>query len=380
MKKFVLVFSLSIMIWTCKRENAIRFANNTIQVKDSELNQKCKASDIIHSVKIVPLETTDESLIGSVDKIIVREKIFILDAKSMFISIFDLDGNFLTKIYRKGRGAQEYLFIDDFTITDDNKVVVLDGELQQVIHYDISGKFLSKQKLSFHADAIESLNDNLFVLNGSSTGLRVFVWNQENNKIIETYFEYNPKFSIRILQPLIKHNDKIYYTHAYSSFIYNVGEKGVTAEWYLDFAERNIKEKNLQRMELGFYVPLPNVVDIGRFIETDDYVVFSFECEELNEYPYYVYYNKNEKTKIILNYEYYTDDILFNKYPPQIIAKTDDGRFVQAITAYQLLKNRSEYDLHTFSQNERRSWDVFQERLDQVSDFSNPIVIFYSLK
>ena len=61
--------------------------------------------------KHIVLETTPESTIGTIDKLIVREnKIYIMDkeiTKSLFV--FSIEGKFLYKINRAGRGPGEYI-------------------------------------------------------------------------------------------------------------------------------------------------------------------------------------------------------------------------------------------------------------------------------
>lgn len=68
------------------------------------------------------LETTKESLIDKVDKIIFyNDKIFIMDKKiSKAIFVFDLQGKFLFKISNIGKGIGEYITLTDFIVNNDN--------------------------------------------------------------------------------------------------------------------------------------------------------------------------------------------------------------------------------------------------------------------
>ncbi|MGY6560157.1 MAG: 6-bladed beta-propeller, partial [Nitritalea sp.] len=86
---------------------------------------------------VVPLETTDASLIGKLDKAIRHEdKIFVLDsdlAKTVFC--FDLDGKFLFKLGRLGKGPGEYRELRDIVLyPSTNEIGVLDGD--KIIWYN----------------------------------------------------------------------------------------------------------------------------------------------------------------------------------------------------------------------------------------------------
>ena len=64
------------------------------------------------SARIIPLETTDSSLMAQIDKVLVHKKtIYLLDARQNIVFVFNDNGNFLFKINQKGRGPEEYNFL-----------------------------------------------------------------------------------------------------------------------------------------------------------------------------------------------------------------------------------------------------------------------------
>ena len=69
------------------------------------------------SARIIPLETTDSSLMAQIDKVLVHKKtIYLLDARQNIVFVFNDNGNFLFKINQKGRGPEEYNFLNDINI------------------------------------------------------------------------------------------------------------------------------------------------------------------------------------------------------------------------------------------------------------------------
>ena len=68
------------------------------------------------SQRIIPLETTDDILMGDIKSIkIYDDTYFILDSRNVIFR-FDKDGKYLSKIARQGRGHGEYLDIRSIDI------------------------------------------------------------------------------------------------------------------------------------------------------------------------------------------------------------------------------------------------------------------------
>jgi hypothetical protein len=99
-------------------------------------------SDIAENVEYIPLQTTENSLIGAFTlKILnVGDRIYIQNGGfEGEILCFDLNGRFLFKISNKGRGPEEYDFITDFDVSSDNTILtILSGSTRKLVSYGIS--------------------------------------------------------------------------------------------------------------------------------------------------------------------------------------------------------------------------------------------------
>ena len=128
-----------------------------------------KYSSFFTSVKYVPLETTKESLVGSIDHLeIFDDTLFVLDmlsAKAIFL--FDLSGKFIRKIGKTGRGPEEWIRPVSISLNkEERELLVLDGQLQKIFRYSLSGKFLGKISLhgnEIRSSTIECLNNKVFL-------------------------------------------------------------------------------------------------------------------------------------------------------------------------------------------------------------------------
>ncbi len=99
-------------------------------------------SDIAENIEYIPLQTTENSLIGAftLKTLNVDDRIYIQNGgMAGEILCFDLNGKFLFKISNKGRGPEEYDFITDFDISSDNKILtILSGSTRKLVSYGIS--------------------------------------------------------------------------------------------------------------------------------------------------------------------------------------------------------------------------------------------------
>lgn len=104
------------------------------------------------SYRVVKLELTENSLIGEISKVeVIDDRIIILDRrdnKSVFM--FDMEGNFIRQIGRKGRGPGEYVSAVNFVLDYDNgHIIVSDYGTPKQMFYDLDGRFIKEYRLSY---------------------------------------------------------------------------------------------------------------------------------------------------------------------------------------------------------------------------------------
>ena len=118
---FLLFFIIAIC--TCCKSDAPIAAFEQI---DLDVVNKRECAFRVENARLFPLETTEESLIARVDKIISKAPyIYILDSRQKVIFIFDYDGHYLTKIDKIGRAGGEYASIEDFDVGDNGDLFIL---------------------------------------------------------------------------------------------------------------------------------------------------------------------------------------------------------------------------------------------------------------
>ena len=119
-------------------------------------------SDYIDSVVYVPLETSDECLVGEIsDMHFVNDRIFVKSGFSIFI--FSKDGKFISKISRRGRGHGEYSNMAGWDVNPSNNEISIYSNADETVYvYSIQGNFLRSVRLEggIHRDFCVLPNGN----------------------------------------------------------------------------------------------------------------------------------------------------------------------------------------------------------------------------
>ena len=123
--------------------------------------------DLFEKIEIIPLETTDSSLLKSIQKVKYFDgKYYVLDGEMSRILFFDDRGNYTNKIDAKGNGPGEYQFINDFSIDVTNRQIEILATLD-ILRYDFNGSYINKFTLppstKFHR-SMEHLDEQNYVL------------------------------------------------------------------------------------------------------------------------------------------------------------------------------------------------------------------------
>ena len=123
-----------------------------VSCSNGQDNQVCKI-DLRQNVSIdeyvksydgyVPLETTDESLVGNIDKLLYDDgKLIVVDRTNNKVLAFEAEtGKFLNCIGFQGRGPKEFITLRDAVVAD-GKLYILD--MNKILSYKLNGEFVGE--------------------------------------------------------------------------------------------------------------------------------------------------------------------------------------------------------------------------------------------
>lgn len=123
------------------------------------------ASQIFDTICFIPLETTKQSLFGTIDQLEVTDSFFIiLDVQSRSVLLFNRDGRLHTRI--KSDGSDKYFGY--FAVDRDSKnILIANNYADGTLIYDFDGKFLGKRPVPPNAriSSLYKLSNNTILYN-----------------------------------------------------------------------------------------------------------------------------------------------------------------------------------------------------------------------
>jgi hypothetical protein len=139
-------FLLSIILVSCHPVTNRNDQQGEIHlpIDPAHLPPFAKLSELVKSVRLIPLETSKNSLIGYTNKIFVGENSILISTQGNSPEIFHFtsNGKFLNKIGNQGQGPGEFSDISNLEVIQDSSCVYIQGwRMRKILQYSFDGKF-----------------------------------------------------------------------------------------------------------------------------------------------------------------------------------------------------------------------------------------------
>lgn len=275
--------------------------------------------DILDKAHFIPLETIDESVIGSILQIkYYQDKIFVLNRAGQQVSllIFSSKGEFLDKIGETGKGPEEYIDALDFDISPKtNDIYILAHRDKKIMQYNIEGEFIRNIELNC-PDSIRYVPMRMVITPDedflvSSHGINYDILFFDTNGELTTYLFPSRRGIMYSRFSLSKWKDDILFFKDQNDTIYKVGKKRAQPYCYLDFGTNSFKPDK----DYGDYLSIYNVY------EGNGHLFLTFSGRNVG---YCTIMNKSTGS-----YDTYkwSENGLFNRSYPRIGFSGDDFEF-----------------------------------------------------
>lgn len=266
-------------------------------------------SSLVDSVVLVPLEATDQSLIGCIDKIICTDdRFYILDKRtSKKLFVFNSQGKFVRCIGQVGRGPGEYLEPSDFVVyPKEDLIIVFDQFGRQLLYYGTDGTFQRNVRLKYILkEIIPAFQDSLlFAIAGDNRHLEeiakhdLLLINREG-KVISKMLPYEYRLNFSSSNDYQREDSLLLYHPTFSDKIYGISPQGIRAAYQIDIPKG--LPSNFQERCQGDYLNFCNLFKqkcnylSGGFFTVGDYLLLSLITKN-GKHIYSIYNKRTEET------------------------------------------------------------------------------------
>ncbi len=228
------------------------YGQETIPLKDALSLIECKVSEYASSIEYIPLETTEDCLIGDDFSLIVASQdIFVHDFSNQRIYHFDRNGKYLNPIGKKGQGPGEYIcpysiYVDEAS----RECFSLDTFSGNIYVYEYDGTFKRKIHVPVAPGRMMKMGDNYviaqYLLDSSSCEL---VSVTPEGKLLKKYSRNDgKKVGFAMFMPFFfTFNDVVYYKNHITEYIYSIDDKLKRKKAYwIDLGKKQINSEEDQ--------------------------------------------------------------------------------------------------------------------------------------
>lgn len=379
--KTVVLFLLSFLTFSCQRKEATQ-SITTYEVNPAD-SSRTGFSEYFELEKYIILESSTNSLMYDIRKIyFTQDKIFIMTWGETQVLIFDINGKFINRVSRYGRGPNEYLYVVDMFVSPKGDTIGLyDKFLKKILYYDNNGNYLKTIDLNIDLESFtSSKNGNLigypFLNHNPSLNDTIYqLWHFDSEgKILEGKFPVNKDVlgnSIGVASTFNLSSSGLYYIPFTENVVYKITEDPfqVNPLYKLDLKDKTIPPNLLQMPRKEMNKAFSNSYMLfGEFIGVKNLLVNMLRYE--NHSSLLAIINLSNKKYTVINKKYLLDEL--NEIPIETGMQNlyfNRERYV-AIVDRLRLKNLE------FANNQSIGYKLNQ--ITEVTD--NPVLLIYKEK
>lgn len=311
-RPFIIFLGCILYIFTsCKENKSNLIEDDTAEYIKLSGNENCIDTVYFESVKLVPLETNEFSLIRSIDRIATDDKnLFIFDKTLSTLFIFDISGKYVDKIDDKGNGPGQYVLLYDFSLDKINKQLILYGDpLRKLLYFNYQGEFVREKKIegSNGVKEFSSSDEDIYMLNYEEINSTCYLEKRNKKSLkfedcllqksnIEDFSKYYKGNS------LTSSNNFINVTRRFDNNIYRIKDGQISVRYNIDFGRLNFP---LNFLEEGYpWKELESVFEDNKYVHTivnvqenEKYLIFA-----TNHSGFYTY---NKESKVLKKHRFF---------------------------------------------------------------------------
>ena len=287
----ILLFLTIAGVWSCRDETI----NTELHITMNQAKKVEKPSDIVQSLRYLPLDTKPEYLISEVLKLHCQgDRIYILNNvhPERTLIAFDDKGNYLFKAGNT-EGPGKVMRCNDFLVDGNSgNIELIDGYQKKIVRFDGAGNYLTSIPTHNPFDQIRKLPSGGYVCYSGDEYVeggneQLIHLTSDNFKIEDSYipaadFSDYPSYSKAYFSNNLQY--PIYFWQHFSSIVWKIEGRSVKSSVKIDFGENWIDKTSLSKIanmesmgeQVNFLNGLSHVKGISYFDIVDGCQFFTY--------------------------------------------------------------------------------------------------------
>ena len=381
MKRIVALLTLG-FFWACQKppDKGDYLVMESEPIRKSEILM----SEITTNVQIIPLETSEKSLIQKIEKIVKKGGLYYIQDGSKRLLVFDANGKYLNTISGIGAGPGEYAYLKDFDVDPARNTIVI-ADLGKVHVYDLDGTYRNTLYIGGDTWNIFLLPDGK-IARRNLIGDKLFQILDLEGNILGEYIDLSPNLRHRVHKHIefFSIGDRVFSQDGVASNDLWCYQNGEVSSWKILSDPRCVsgeqENEYIRHGGLGYQQSNPDVMKIPSITSGRDFTMI-FASVGKGGYLYLRNNRTGETKRFESWWENITDDLFFLDIERLMFnssyTETED-QFVAFADAYLVADGLEKHSDLSGTDNYRR----VESLLDSLGDIynANPILVSFNFK
>lgn len=251
MRRIIPAIVLVIAVGGCiKRPSTYHDKGQILKVDFKDASPSC--TTYFDAVEVIPLESSDSSLMSDVWKAIgVDDTIFLFERTRYLLFAFKDNGDFISRIGKRGEGPEEYHTAYDFSRNPSTGHLTLLSPFGELVEYSSDNRFIGRKELTLDKTnywGCEWMDKGRLALWSTveSDTPAVSVIDVASGKSLFDGWYHDRSTDALATHPLNVYDGILYFTPPLGNTVYTILPDSMKAAYTWDFGEYNISERDYE--------------------------------------------------------------------------------------------------------------------------------------
>lgn len=349
-----------------------------IMINPQKLPPTGKLSEIAKSVRIVPLETNSDCYVESIGRIFFGKEHIVFSTRGSRndLFLFTINGEFIRKIGRQGKGPGEYVNIRDISVLEDNKMVyVTTGTRGKLLGYSFGGRFIKEfpgKKVAQESKVLS--NEQIAYVCLLDYEVKIIDFTNQETK---NYLPITPQSKAFYPRFSGDQYSGVFFSATGRDTIWRVDQDSLRPVLIFDFGNGHLSAKEyLSAAVFGKDFPQGKLsISYGTYYGSGYYHTNLMREDENLSYDYFHVFidEKSRKSWHFANNKK-SDDILFCT-STDFRATTPSGEWLSVVGAYELIESLNDIQNNPDFKYSSKLID----QIKKMEEEDNPVLVLYTL-